>query len=146
MAMKLKQLIALSVAAAGMQAAMAHTHTTTYPLQPVLDALPADGKVTLYFGDAAHPPVTASQGEESEPMRFARKLDDETTSCNAALKQALAVLRQDAINHGANAVINIETSFHGTHTRSATEFTCATSYSAAALRVHGEMVTLAPNK
>jgi hypothetical protein len=142
--MKLKHLVMLAATVAAMPVAMAHTHTTTYPLQPVLDAQPADGRVAFYFGDAAHPPVTASRGEESEPMRYARKLDDETTSCNAALKNALAVLRQDAINHGANAVINIETSFHGTHTRSATEFTCATSYSAAALRVHGEMVTLGP--
>ena len=30
----------------------------------------------------------------------------------------------------------------GTHTASATEFTCATSMSAAALKVHGELVKL----
>ena len=142
--MKLKHLIMLAATAAAMPAAMAHTHTTTYPLQPVLDAQPAGGKVAFYFGDAAHPPVTASHGEESEPMRYARKLDDETTSCNLALRQALDWLRMYAVDHGANAVINIETSFHGTHSTSSTEFTCATSMSAAAIKVRGEVVKLGP--
>jgi uncharacterized protein YbjQ (UPF0145 family) len=139
MAMKLKHLIALWVTACAGHAAMAHTHTTSYPLKPVLDAQPADGQVALYFGDAAHPAVTASKGEATESARIARKVDGETESCNSALTQALAKLRQDAIDHGANAVVNIETSFHGTHTASATEFTCATSMSAAALKVHGEL-------
>lgn len=140
--MKLKHLIALSVAVFAAHAAVAGTHTTSYPLKPVLDAQPADGKVAFYFGDAAHPVVTASQGEVTESSRIARKLDDETQACNTALTEALAKLRQDAIDHGANAVMNIETSFHGTHMTSATEFTCATSMSAAALKVHGELVKL----
>lgn len=141
--MKLKHLMALSVAALAAHAALAGTHTTSYPLKPVLDAQSAeDGKVALYFGDAAHPAVTASQGEVTESSRIARRTDGETVSCNAALTEALAKLRRDAIDHGANAVVNIETSFHGTHTASATEFTCATSMSAAALKVHGELVKL----
>ncbi|WP_206951590.1 hypothetical protein [Trinickia acidisoli] len=140
--MKLKHLIALSALAAVTHGAVAHTHTTSYPLKPVLDAQSTDGKVAFYFGDAAHPAVTASHGDKTESARIARKLDGETASCNAALTQALDALRTDAIDHGANAVINIETSFHETHTSSATEFTCATSGSAAALKVHGELVTL----
>ena len=140
--MKLKHLIALSALAFSTQAALAHTHTTSYPLQPVLDAQPANNKVALYFGDAAHPAATASQGEATESVRIARKTDDEPVACNEALKEALAKLREDAASHGANAVVNISTSFHETHTASATEFTCATSMSAAALKVHGELVTL----
>jgi len=142
MAMQRNHLIVLAALAALSHAAMAGTHRTVYPLKPVLEAQPVDAQIAFYFGDAAHPAVTASHGTGSAGIRVARKLDDETTSCNKALKEALASLRADAVNHGANAVVNIETSFHGTHTVSATEFTCATSYSAAALRVRGEFVTL----
>src|SRR5690348_17303936 len=98
--MKLKHLMALSVAALAAHAALAGTHTTSYPLKPVLDAQSAeDGKVALYFGDAAHPAVTASQGEVTESSRIARRIDGETVSCNAALTEALAKLRRDAIDH-----------------------------------------------
>lgn len=140
--MKLKHLMALAAIAFSAQAAMAGSHTTTYPLKPVLDAQSADGKVAFYFGDAAHPAAIASLGDATEGVRVARKSDGETTSCNAALTQALDALRKDALDRGANAVINIETSFHQTHTVSSTEFTCATSMSAAALKVHGELVKL----
>ncbi len=141
--MKWNHLIVLAALAAISHAAMAAgTHRTVYPLKPVLDAQPADAQIAFYFGDAAHPAVAASHGDGSAGIRVARKLDDETTSCNKALKEALASLRADAVNHRANAIVNIETSFHGTHTVSTTEFTCATSYSAAALRIHGEFVTL----
>lgn len=143
--MTLKHLIALSALAATAHTAMAHTNTTSYPLKPVLDAQLADGKVAFYFGNAAHPEVTASRGERTESVRYARKQhDDETTSCKVALRQALDSLRMYAVDHGANAVINIETSFHGTRNTSSTEFTCATSMFAAALKVRGEVVTLGP--
>ncbi|MGG1946625.1 hypothetical protein AB1286_17710 [Trinickia sp. NRRL B-1857] len=140
--MKRKHLLALATFALGAQAAIAGSHTTTYPLKPVLDAQSADSKVAFYFGDAAHPAVTASFGDKTEGVRVARKTDGETMSCNAALTQALDALRKDALDRGANAVIDIETSFHQTHTVSSTEFTCATSMSAAALKVHGQLVTL----
>lgn len=141
--MKRNHLIVLAAMAAISHAAMAAgTHRTVYPLKPFLDAQPADAQVAFYFGDAEHPAIAASHGDGSAGIRVARKLDDETTSCNKALKEALASLRADAVNHGANAVVNIETGFHGTHTLSTTEFTCATSYSAAAIRVRGQLVTL----
>jgi uncharacterized protein YbjQ (UPF0145 family) len=140
--MKLRYLLALSALAATTNVAMARTIVATYPLKPVLDALPSDNQVAFYFGDAAHAPVTTSRGRGTESIRIARKLESETVSCNEALRQALAALRADALNHGANAVVNIETSFHSTHTASSSDFTCATSGSAAALKVRGELVTL----
>jgi hypothetical protein len=140
--MKLRCLLALSALAATTHAAMAHTNVTTYPLKPVLDAQPSDNRVTFYFGDTAHAPITASRGHGAASIRVARKLDIEAASCNEALTEALASLRADAISHGANAVVNIETSFHSTRTVSSSEFTCATSGSAAALKVRGELVTL----
>ncbi|WP_116135645.1 hypothetical protein [Trinickia diaoshuihuensis] len=140
--MKLKHLMALTIAALGAQAAFAGSHTTTYPVKPVLDAQPADSKVAFYFGDTPHAAVSAPLGEKTEGIRIARKTDDETAACNQALTQALDALRKDALDSGANAVIDIETSFHQMHSASATEFTCATSLSAAALKVHGQLVKL----
>lgn len=140
--MKLKQLIALSAMATMAHGAFAHTHTTTYPIKGALVGQPADNQVAFYFGDAAHPVVVASKGDASASIRVARKLDGETVSCNAALKAALASLRDDALGHGANAVIDIETSFHGTHSSSSTDFVCATSISAASIKVRGKLATL----
>lgn len=142
--MKLIHLIALAALATTTHAAMARTHVATYPLEPVLAAQPSASQVAFYFGDAAHAPVVASHGEKTESAHVARKLISETGACNKALKEALASLGADAVRHGANAVINIETSFHSTHTASSTEFTCAASGSSAALKVHGELVTLGP--
>jgi hypothetical protein len=140
--MKLRYVLTLAALAATTHVAVARTNVTTYPLKPVLDAQPSDNQVTFYFGDAPHAPVSASHGQGRASIRVARKLDSETVSCNEALTEALASLRADAVNHGANAVVNIETSFHSTHTASSSEFTCATSGSAAALKVSGELVTL----
>lgn len=140
--MKAKHLMVLSAFTAISHAALAHTNTTTYPLKPVLDAQPADNQVAFYFGDAAHADVVAARGEASASIRVARKVEDETTACNEALKEALASLRADAVHHDANAVIDIETSFHGTHSASSKEFVCATSFSAAAIKVRGKLATL----
>lgn len=140
--MNVKQLIALSALASMAHGAIAHTHTTTYPIKAVLDLQPADNRVAFYFGDAAHPVVAVSKGDASASIRIARKLDGETASCNAALTAALASLKDDALSHGANAVIDIETSFHGTHSTSSTDFVCATSFSAASIRVRGKLAML----
>lgn len=140
--MKVKQLIALSALTAMAHTAVAHTHTTTYPIKAALDGQPADKQVALYFGDAPHAPVAAAHGEARAGIRVARKLDGETVSCNKALNQALASIKADAVDRGANAVIDIETSFHGRRSSSSTEFVCATSISAASIRVRGKLVTL----
>ncbi|TAM52445.1 MAG: hypothetical protein EPN57_13440 [Paraburkholderia sp.] len=140
--MKAKHLMVLSAFTAISHAALAHTNTTTYPLKPVLDAQLADNQVSFYFGDAAHADVVAAHGEASASIRVARKTEDETTACNEALKEALASLRADAVHRDANAVIDIETSFHGTHSASSKEFVCATSFSAAAIKVRGKLATL----
>jgi hypothetical protein len=139
--MKLKFTITACALALAAQAATAHTEVGSYPLKPVLDALPSGNEVALYFGSQPHPQATSQLGEESKSARIARAMDDEPTACNHALTQALTDLRNYARDHHANGVVNIRTSFHSTETASASEFTCATSGSAAALKVTGDLVT-----
>jgi uncharacterized protein YbjQ (UPF0145 family) len=62
-----------------------------------------------------------------------------------ALEQALSKLRAAAQEKNANAVINVQTRFHSTETRSATDFTCGVSPSAAAVAVRGDLVVLQNN-
>jgi uncharacterized protein YbjQ (UPF0145 family) len=140
--MKLKHVLAVLILAGMAQASMAHSNVNGYPLAPVLDAQPVDGAVRLYFGDAPHPAVVSEHGEVKKSVRIARKTDGEAASCNAALTDGLNALRSYALDHGANGVINIETSFHSTKSSSSTEFTCGTSLSAAALKIRGDLVTL----
>jgi uncharacterized protein YbjQ (UPF0145 family) len=140
--MKLKFTMTACVLALAAQAAMAGTVLHSFPLKPVLDAQPGGNDVALYFGSQPHPEATSQLGEEAKSGRVARSTDDEQTACNRALTQALTDLRTYARDHHANAVINIRTSFHSTETASDTDFTCATSWSAAALKVRGDLVTL----
>jgi uncharacterized protein YbjQ (UPF0145 family) len=57
----------------------------------------------------------------------------------------LTKLRADAQEHGANAVVDVQTRFHTTETSSATDFTCGVSPSAAAVAVRGNLVVLQTN-
>jgi uncharacterized protein YbjQ (UPF0145 family) len=120
------------------------THVTSMPLQPVVEHTTTGPRVALYFGAQAHPAVRKKLGEVSASARIARSTDNREAACNRALSDALDKLRADAHEHHANAVIDIRSSFHKDETESATHFTCGVSGSAAALRVHGQMVVLEP--
>lgn len=138
--MKLKHVLVVSLLAGVAQVALARSHAQTYPLQPVLDAAQGDNTVQLYFADAAHPAVVSDLGNETKSIRVVRQLEGEAEACNKAMTQALRELREYARDHGATAVIGIQTRFHETHSTTATEFACGTSMSAAALKIQGELV------
>ena len=124
------------------------TQVKSLPLAPVVaqsaqSAQPAPGaRVALYFGSQGHPAVQSQLGQTTASVRIARDTDGQDAACNRALAAALEKLRAYARDHHANAVINVGTSFHSTESASATEFTCGVSPSAAALRVHGDVVVL----
>lgn len=124
------------------------TQVKSLPLAPVVaqsaqSAQPAPGaRVALYFGSQDHPAVQSQLGQTTASVRIARDTDGQDAACNRALAAALEKLRAYARDHHANAVINVGTSFHSTESASATEFTCGVSPSAAALRVHGDVVVL----
>lgn len=142
--MKSKIVLTVSLFAGLIQVAAA-TQVDSYPVQPVLDSLGTGSPVALYFGDAAHPPVASHKGEVTKSVRIARKVDGREASCKTAFADGINQLRTYAQDHGASGVINISTRFHGTKTNSATEFVCATSMSAAALKISGELVTFETN-
>jgi uncharacterized protein YbjQ (UPF0145 family) len=118
------------------------TQVKSLPLAPVVAQSTPGAQVALYFGSQDHPAVRSQLGQTTASVRIARDTDGQDAACNRALAAALEKLRAYARDHHANAVINVGTSFHSTESASATEFTCGVSPSAAALRVHGDVVVL----
>jgi uncharacterized protein YbjQ (UPF0145 family) len=100
------------------------------------------GEVQVYFGDQNHQPVKARLGEASYSVRIARKVASPDEACHLALQEAVRKLREAAVAHHANAVIDVSTRFHDTVTNSSSEFTCGVSPSAAAIAVRGQLVVL----
>lgn len=118
------------------------TQVKSLPLAPVVAQSAPGAQVALYFGSQDHPAVQSQLGQTTASVRIARETDGQDAACNRALAAALEKLRAYARDHHANAVINVGTSFHSTESASASEFTCGVSPSAAALRVHGDVVVL----
>jgi hypothetical protein len=102
----------------------------------------ARGEVPVYFGARNHLPVKTRLGEVSFSVRIARKVSDPDEACHLALGEAVRKLREAAIEHHANAVIDVSTRFHSTESDSSSDFTCGVSPSAAAIAVRGQMVVL----
>ncbi|NYH24002.1 signal peptidase [Paraburkholderia bryophila] len=105
----------------------------------------AGDSVQVYFGQQDHPAVTSQLGEVSYSVRIARQVATPDAACHMALAEAVRKLRAAALERHANAVIDVETRFHSTETRSSTDFTCGVSPSAAAIAVKGQLVVLDSN-
>lgn len=144
--MNKRLLLAASALAVLTQAAHARTEVVTYPIQPVLQSQQFAPGVALYFGSQPHPAVLSSLGEVTKSSHPPRKTATEVEICNATLADALRQLTNAAHDRGANAVINIKTSFHSNESNDPTNYTCGVSSVSAALRVRGELVTVEPAK
>ncbi|MBB6592637.1 hypothetical protein LBW62_05620 [Ralstonia solanacearum] len=144
--MKIRSVLTAGIVAALAQTAMARTEVMTYPIKPVLDANQFSPDVALYFGNQQHPAVVQNLGEITKSAHLPRKTVTEVEICNAALADTLRQLTSYAHDHGANAVINIKTSFHDTKSNSDSTFTCGVSGVASALRVHGDLVKIEAGK
>jgi hypothetical protein len=146
LSMKNRLLLAASTLAMLTPAAHARTEVVTYPIQPVLQSQPFASGVALYFGNQAHPAVLSTLGEVTKSAHPPRKTATQVEICNATLADALRQLANTAHDRGANAVINIKTSFHSNESNDETNYTCGVSSVSAALRVRGELVTVDPTK
>ena len=133
-------LVAVAITQAGCA-----TQVKSLPLESAVQQPAAGSGVALYFGSQGHPEVQHQLGQVSYSARVARVQDGADASCGKALEQALSKLRAAAQEKNANAVINVQTRFHSTETRSATDFTCGVSPSAAAVAVRGDLVVLQNN-
>ena len=121
------------------------TQVRSVPLQSAVHQPAGGSSVAVYFGSQAHPAVQTQLGEAKYSVRVARGEGSQDDSCSRALAEALTKLRADAQEHGANAVVDVQTRFHTTETSSATDFTCGVSPSAAAVAVRGNLVVLQTN-
>jgi uncharacterized protein YbjQ (UPF0145 family) len=125
------------------------TRLANLPLAPVTGntGSAASQDVALYFGDQPHPVMRSEMADVESNARIMRQpLDDAVPVCNQALGLALDKLRSEARRRGANAVVNISTSFHrrqdGRKNTSPDTYMCGMSRNAVALRVQGRAVVL----
>lgn len=144
--MNIRSVLTAGIVAAIAQTAAARTEVVTYPIKPVLEAQQLNPGVALYFGNQQHPPVIETLGEVMKSAHLPRKTATEVEICNAALADTLRQLTSYAHDHGANAVINIKTSFHDNQSNSDSTFTCGVSGVASALRVRGDVVKIEAGK
>ncbi|QGZ64606.1 signal peptidase [Paraburkholderia acidisoli] len=98
--------------------------------------------VAVYFGERPHPAIARYIGRTSRAARVARRGNGSAVPCDQALAAALHEMRMDAVEHGANAVINVNTYFHTIGNNSAAGYTCNLSARTAVVDVKGELVVL----
>jgi hypothetical protein len=103
-----------------------------------------DGSVKFFFGPQASPTVLqkiatmSSDGDGTIVDKF------DLGACKNAFASALLALQKNAKGFGANAVVNITSSFKkGPLVSSATEFVCHAGRSAAYLTLTGDIVKIA---
>lgn|GEM_PF-368444 len=149
--MKGKHVWTLTVASASIFAlAGCGTHLASLPLAPVTGHAAHGGAasqgVALYFGDQPHPRVRREIAEVASNARVMRApSDDAMLMCNQAMAMALHKLRSEARSLGANALVNVSTSFHRRARQPAgakASYTCAMSRNAVAMRVQGRAVVI----
>ncbi|WP_250517191.1 hypothetical protein [Caballeronia sp. INDeC2] len=118
--------------------------TTQIRSLPVPADVQAQNKqgVPLYFGDQPHAKVKTLIETKEVRARVAREMSGQDATCNTALNQALAQLRDYASAHHANAVVNVTTRFQHTETSSSKEFTCGSSNNGSTIAVRGDVVLL----
>jgi hypothetical protein len=137
--MKRKMLLGGTIAAA-MVLSGCGTAVRSMPIPA--DAIQSDSSnVKVYFGSQPHPAIKTNFGPRSASSRVARESDEQLT-CEHALGNALERLRAYAKDHGANALVNVNTRFHEHRSDSQTAYTCGVSPSAGAVVVSGDVVLL----
>jgi len=98
--------------------------------------------IPLYFGDESHAKVKKLIETKEVRARVPRETAGQEATCNIALGKALQALRDYALAHHANAVVNVTTRFQRTETSSSTEYTCGSSNNGSTLAVRGDVVQL----
>lgn len=104
-----------------------------------------DDSVKLYFGPQAYPgsaqKVLVRESVAKEPI-----FDNaDIASCHASFIEALVKLQKHAKKHGANAIVNITSSFYknGREFSSATEFECYAGGFSTVVELKGELAKIA---
>ena len=121
---------ALVFAAPAAQARGEPATPTNHPIQAVLEdpefATLTQG-VSFYFGDQRHPAVAERIEQNVTTRRPTRSRRDAEQACQRALLNSLIALRDYALRHGGNAVVNIRSNTNLIEFSSRTEYQCVRS-------------------
>lgn len=126
----------------------AEARNTAYqlPIQTALSAEDACGKIDptikLYFADQAHPSVVQAYGSgvANKTTNSFGKSDEK--ACQWVLLSSLIALQNQAREHGANAIINIESYYKKNPMASQTLYECHAGAIIAGVALKGDYVRI----
>ncbi|HRP09514.1 MAG TPA: hypothetical protein PLK37_00605 [Terricaulis sp.] len=119
---------------------------TTHQIEPVLNdpefATATEG-VRFFFGNQPHPAVAQRIEQNVTTARPARsRFRDAEMACQRAMLNSLVALRDYALRHGGNAVINIRSNTNLLERSSRTEYQCVAGRMRATAALKGDVVRL----
>jgi len=119
---------------------------TTHQIEAVLNdpefAALTEG-VRFYFGNQPHPAVQQRIEQNVTTARPARSRHrDAELACQRAMLNSLVALRDYALRHGGNAVINIRSNTNLLERSSRTEYQCVAGRMRATAALKGDVVRL----
>jgi uncharacterized protein YbjQ (UPF0145 family) len=124
----------------------AHARNVKYmlPIAAALEDGKLDGSVKLYFGTQAAPAAAQKFANITSNGKGLIQDRSDLGACKAAFAEALQGLLQNAKGIGANAIVNIASSFKkGPQTTSAAEFECHAGTSTAHVTLTGDIIKTA---
>ncbi|HRE44518.1 MAG TPA: hypothetical protein PKY87_11190 [Terricaulis sp.] len=118
---------------------------TNHPIAAVIEhpdfAAHTQG-VTFYFGNQRAPAVAQRIEQNVTTRRPARSRRDAEEACQAALLNSLIALRNYALTHGGNAVVNIRSNTNLIEFSSTSEYQCVRSGRRVTAALKGDIVRL----
>jgi hypothetical protein len=118
-----------------------------FPITPAMSSATAKQKlgdeVKFYFGDQPHASVEKNYGDIKVSTKTNSFWKEDTEACNWTFLSSLLDMRKQAISLGANAVINITSSFNGSEVNNSSKtYACGTGFLMNGTQFKGQAVKL----
>ncbi|HEX3675554.1 MAG TPA: hypothetical protein VHU87_14885 [Rhizomicrobium sp.] len=101
-----------------------------------------DGSIKFYFGNSAHPAVLTTFDTYSAKANTNHANKDDFVACTWVLLTDLMDFQRHAHDVGANAVINITSSYNSKDVSSDTGIPCHMGYVVASIAIKGDFVKI----
>lgn len=102
-----------------------------------------DKGIRFYFGEQAHPKVIKRYGEFMSNKKTNAFNKSDKRACEWSFLSAMLSFQQQALNRGANAVINLRSYYKKNEISSTEEFECGAGNIIAGVTFLGDVVELA---
>lgn len=117
---------------------------------PIADALAANdaeaklsGPVKFYFAGQKTPKILTALGSDKTSQKTNGAFKAASVSCNWVFLSAMLALQKQAMQRGANAVVNIVSNYQNIEMASSTEFECHTGAIMSGVALKGDFVKIA---